>query len=49
MHNDLVAEEDKYKMVAPLLTWEAVHKKLPWGVIFLMGGGYSLATACEVN
>ncbi|KAL8594480.1 hypothetical protein ACOMHN_024925 [Nucella lapillus] len=31
----------------PLLTWEQVHRKLPWGVIVLLGGGFALAFASE--
>ncbi|KAK7088007.1 Na(+)/citrate cotransporter-like [Littorina saxatilis] len=33
----------------PLLTWEQVHRKLPWGVIILLGGGFALANACKVS
>lgn len=25
------------------LTWEAVHKKVPWGLALLMGGGFAMA------
>ena len=32
-----------------LLDWPLVHKKYPWSIIFLMGGGFALAEACEVN
>lgn len=31
-----------------LLDWQTVHKKYPWSIIFLMGGGFALAEACEV-
>ena len=31
-----------------LLDWPIVHKKYPWSIIFLMGGGFALAEACEV-
>ncbi|XP_067655674.1 solute carrier family 13 member 2-like [Haliotis asinina] len=33
--------------VPPLLTWDVVQNKFPWGVILLIGGGYALADACE--
>ncbi|XP_076452387.1 Na(+)/citrate cotransporter-like isoform X2 [Babylonia areolata] len=33
----------------PLLTWEQVHRKLPWGVILLLGGGFALANACKAS
>ena len=32
-----------------LLDWPIVHKKYPWSIIFLMGGGFALAEACEVH
>ena len=32
-----------------LLDWPIVHKKYPWSIIFLMGGGFALAEACEVT
>ncbi|GJQ79937.1 hypothetical protein Trydic_g18381 [Trypoxylus dichotomus] len=28
---------------APLITWKVVQQKLPWGLIFLLGGGFALA------
>ncbi|BFZ18249.1 hypothetical protein BsWGS_21288 [Bradybaena similaris] len=31
----------------PLLTWEQVNRKLPWGVIILLGGGFALAKGVE--
>lgn len=27
----------------PLITWKVVQQKLPWGLIFLLGGGFALA------
>ena len=30
----------------PLLEWQAVQTRLPWHVIFLLGGGLALADAC---
>ncbi|VDI56403.1 Hypothetical predicted protein [Mytilus galloprovincialis] len=29
--------------IPPLLTWTIVEKKLPWGVVILLGGGFALA------
>ncbi|XP_076108243.1 Na(+)/citrate cotransporter-like isoform X2 [Mytilus galloprovincialis] len=29
--------------IPPLLTWKIVEKKLPWGVVILLGGGFALA------
>jgi len=31
-----------------LLDWETVSTKLPWGPVFILGGGYALADAFEV-
>ncbi|XP_041347669.1 solute carrier family 13 member 5-like isoform X3 [Gigantopelta aegis] len=31
----------------PLLTWQMIHAKLPWGVILLLGGGFALADASK--
>ncbi|XP_060703888.1 Na(+)/citrate cotransporter-like isoform X2 [Hemiscyllium ocellatum] len=32
-----------------LLSWDVVHHKLPWNVVFLLGGGFALAKGCEVS
>ena len=33
----------------PLLEWGYTAKKLPWGVILMLGGGFALANACKVG
>ncbi|XP_058490601.1 Na(+)/citrate cotransporter [Solea solea] len=33
----------------PLLTWKVVQKKLPWGIVLLLGGGFALAKGSEVS
>jgi len=33
----------------PILTWQVAEKKVSWGVIFLLGGGFALADACTVG
>uniref|UniRef100_A0A1I8IVW0 PBPe domain-containing protein n=1 Tax=Macrostomum lignano TaxID=282301 RepID=A0A1I8IVW0_9PLAT len=30
-----------------LLTWQAVHERLPWGIVILLGGGFALAKATK--
>ncbi len=30
-----------------LIDWKLVETKLPWGIIFLLGGGLALSDACE--
>ncbi|KAM6933734.1 Na(+)/citrate cotransporter [Xenentodon cancila] len=32
-----------------LLTWKAAQKKLPWGIVLLLGGGFALAKGSEVS
>ncbi|KAK3596749.1 hypothetical protein CHS0354_036374 [Potamilus streckersoni] len=29
----------------PLLTWQTVNKKVPWGIMVLLGGGFAIADA----
>ena len=31
----------------PLLSWTLVQEKLQWGVIFLLGGGFAVASAAK--
>ncbi|GFY60073.1 hypothetical protein TNIN_73701, partial [Trichonephila inaurata madagascariensis] len=31
----------------PLLKWSAVQKKLPWGLVILLGGGFALAAGTQ--
>ncbi|GFY76476.1 hypothetical protein TNIN_397341 [Trichonephila inaurata madagascariensis] len=31
----------------PVLEWKTIQQKVPWGVIILLGGGFSLASASE--
>ncbi|RXG56914.1 Solute carrier family 13 member 3 [Armadillidium vulgare] len=33
----------------PCLTWEAVHKKVPWGLILLVGGGFAMAEGASAS
>ena len=33
----------------PLLTWKVAQKKLPWGIVLLLGGGFALAKGSEVS
>ncbi|XP_076210631.1 solute carrier family 13 member 2 isoform X2 [Aptenodytes patagonicus] len=39
----------KSKIRAPpaLLDWKAVHQKMPWNIVFLLGGGFALAKGSE--
>lgn len=31
-----------------LLDWQSIHNKFPWSVLFLLGGGFSIAQASKV-
>ncbi|KAL7400960.1 hypothetical protein ABVT39_020751 [Epinephelus coioides] len=31
----------------PLLTWKVAQKKMPWGIVLLLGGGFALAKGSE--
>lgn len=35
------------KKVEGCLTWDAVHKKVPWGIVLLLGGGLALAEGAK--
>ncbi len=37
----------QFKSGPPILTWEAVEKRLCWGVVFLLGGGFAIGTAVQ--
>ncbi|XP_077422080.1 solute carrier family 13 member 2-like [Vanacampus margaritifer] len=44
------SEDDGPADVAPpLLTWDTVHKKMPWNILLLLGGGFALAHGSEVS
>lgn len=32
-----------------LLEWNVIQKKMPWGVVILLGGGFSMAKATKVR
>lgn len=33
----------------PLLSWKKAQDSVPWNLILLLGGGFAMAKACEVN
>nr|XP_057936113.1 solute carrier family 13 member 2-like isoform X2 [Doryrhamphus excisus] len=42
-------DEEPDEAPSPLLTWDIVHEKMPWGIILLLGGGFALAHGSEVS
>uniref|UniRef100_V5GVC6 Protein I'm not dead yet n=1 Tax=Anoplophora glabripennis TaxID=217634 RepID=V5GVC6_ANOGL len=44
-------DESKRPKIAskPLVTWKIIQQKMPWGLIFLLGGGFALAEASKVS
>ena len=38
----------RLERVEPLLPWKVAVDKVPWGLIFLLGGGFAMAHASEV-
>ncbi|XP_011358377.1 solute carrier family 13 member 2 [Pteropus vampyrus] len=37
----------KLKGPPTLLNWKTVNEKMPWNIVFLLGGGFALAEGCE--
>jgi len=35
--------------IPPLLPWKSFVDKMPWGVVFLLGGGFAMAKAAKVT
>ncbi|NXG69691.1 S13A2 protein, partial [Baryphthengus martii] len=40
-------DKSKFQAPPPLLDWKAVHQKMPWNIVFLLGGGFALAKGSE--
>ncbi|XP_062362786.1 solute carrier family 13 member 2 isoform X4 [Cinclus cinclus] len=39
--------EARFRAPAPLLGWKVVQEKMPWNIVFLLGGGFALAKGSE--
>ncbi|NWZ40423.1 S13A2 protein, partial [Brachypodius atriceps] len=37
----------KFQAPPPLLQWKTVQQKMPWNIVFLLGGGFALAKGSE--
>ncbi|ELV12091.1 Solute carrier family 13 member 2 [Tupaia chinensis] len=44
---DPVEKPGKLKAPPALLNWKIVHQKMPWNIVFLLGGGFALAKGSE--
>lgn len=43
-------ETKRPKIASPaLITWKTIQQKMPWGLIFLLGGGFALAEASKAS
>ncbi|NXD81618.1 S13A2 protein, partial [Halcyon senegalensis] len=40
-------DKSKFQAPPPLLDWKVVHQKMPWNIVFLLGGGFALAKGSE--
>uniref|UniRef100_A0A8C3NCL5 Uncharacterized protein n=1 Tax=Geospiza parvula TaxID=87175 RepID=A0A8C3NCL5_GEOPR len=40
-------QEAKFRAPPPLLDWKVVQEKMPWNIVFLLGGGFALAKGSE--
>ncbi|NXN84454.1 S13A2 protein, partial [Bombycilla garrulus] len=39
----------RFRAPSPLLDWKIVQQKMPWNIVFLLGGGFALARGSEVS
>ncbi|NXO66730.1 S13A2 protein, partial [Phainopepla nitens] len=39
----------RFRAPAPLLEWKVVQQRMPWNIVFLLGGGFALAKGSEVS
>ncbi|NWX30560.1 S13A2 protein, partial [Notiomystis cincta] len=37
----------RFRAPPPLLEWRLIHEKMPWNIVFLLGGGFALAKGSE--
>lgn len=44
-----VEKPGRLKAPPALLNWKTVNEKMPWNIVFLLGGGFALAQGSEVR
>ncbi len=44
-----IAKAGRSRPSAALLTWDAIHDRMPWALLLLMGGGFALSKATRVS
>ncbi|KAI1231837.1 hypothetical protein IHE44_0007475 [Lamprotornis superbus] len=42
-------DRTRFRAPPPLLSWKVVQEKMPWNIVFLLGGGFALAKGSEVT
>ncbi|XP_062448806.1 solute carrier family 13 member 2 [Rhea pennata] len=46
-HKQQTNSKPKIPVPPALLEWKTVHQKMPWNIVFLLGGGFALAKGSE--
>ncbi|NXB01023.1 S13A2 protein, partial [Cnemophilus loriae] len=46
-NQDRDKEQTGFQPPAPLLDWKLVQQKMPWNIVFLLGGGFAVAKGSE--
>ncbi|XP_067165599.1 solute carrier family 13 member 2 [Apteryx mantelli] len=46
-HKQQTNSKPKIPVPSALLDWKTVHQKMPWNIVFLLGGGFALAKGSE--
>ena len=48
-HNNVLHEIAKDRKADTLMDWETYNQKMPWNIIIILGGGFTLAKAVQVG
>uniref|UniRef100_F7CTB2 Solute carrier family 13 member 2 n=1 Tax=Ornithorhynchus anatinus TaxID=9258 RepID=F7CTB2_ORNAN len=47
--SEIPGSQEKTRGPQALLNWKTVNEKMPWNIVFLLGGGFALAKGSEVS